>query len=177
VFGTLGSNQRYLLYVPTGMDDPLVSYDSAATQALLNDFIDGTDGLSKYRGRIVPKNTGTGPDIWKVDLHLEQEVPTFVGRSRVKLFADIENFLNLLDSDWGVQRQVAFPYTAPLVNVQCLSAPTPTGTAPGGGVVNSAPTQTCAQYRYSSFSEPTLAVQNQARQSLYQIRVGVRFEF
>jgi hypothetical protein len=39
------------------------------------------------------------------------------------------------------------------------------------------PTQACAQYRYSSFSEPSVLVQNQNRQSLYQIRVGVRFEF
>ena len=65
----------------------------------------------------------------------------------------------------------------PLVNVQCLSAPTPTGTAPGSGVVNSNSSQTCAQYRYSSFSKPDIVVQNQSRQSLYQIRVGVRFEF
>jgi len=61
--------------------------------------------------------------------------------------------------------------------VQCLSTPTPTGTAPGAGVANTASTQTCAQYRYSSFSKPDVVVQNQNRQSLYQIKVGVRFEF
>jgi hypothetical protein len=177
VFGTLGSNQRYLFYVPTGADDPLVSYDSVATQDALLDFIDSTSGLSEYRGSIVPKNTGRSPGAWKVDLHFDQEIPTFVGRSRIKLFVDVENFLNLLDSDLGVQRQVAFPYFAQLVNVQCLSTPTPTGTAPAAGVVNTSSTQTCAQYRYASFDDPTITVQNQNRQSLYQIRVGVRFEF
>jgi hypothetical protein len=139
-------------------------------------FISGSK-LKGHRGSIAPKNLGTSPSMWKIDLHLSQEIPTFVGSSRIKVFADIENFLNMLNSDWGVQRQVNFAYFAPLVNVQCLSTPTPTGTAPGSGVVNSNSSQTCAQYRYSSFSKPDIVVQNQSRQSLYQIRVGVRFEF
>ena len=46
---------------------------------------------------------------------------------------------------------------------------------PGAGVVNTAPTQTCAQYRYSNVIAPNETLN--ARQSLYQIRVGVRFEF
>ena len=58
-------------------------------------------------------------------------------RAVSRLFADIENVLNLIDSDWGSLRQSPFPYTAALVDVQCLSAPVATGTAPGAGVVNS----------------------------------------
>jgi len=176
VFGTNGSNTRYLLYVPTGIDDAKVSYDSVATRDALDAFIGGSK-LKGHRGAIAPKNLGTSPSVWKVDLHLEQEIPAFFGDARFKVFADIENFLNLLNDDWGVQRQVNFAYFAPLVNVQCLSTPTPTGTAPGAGVANTASTQTCAQYRYSSFSKPDVVVQNQNRQSLYQIKVGVRFEF
>jgi hypothetical protein len=181
VFGTLGNSSRYLLYVPQSATDVLVSYDSPATQNALNAFIDSTSGLSSYRGRIVPKNTGRSPSIWRVDLHMDQELPVpLSSRARVKLFADVENILNLLDSDWGVQRQVNFPYFANLVNVQCLTAPVATGTAPpasGSGSVVTAAGQTCAQYRYSSFAEPSVLVQNQNRQSLYQIRVGIRFEF
>jgi hypothetical protein len=176
VFGTNGSNTRYLLYVPTGIDDPKVSYDSATTRDRLDALI-GNTKLADHRGAVAPKNLGTSPSVWKIDLHLEQEIPTFVGSSRIKVFADIENVLNLLNNDWGVQRQVNFAYFAPVVNVQCLNAPTPTGTSPGAGVVNTASTQTCAQYRYSSYSDPDIRVQNQNRQSLYQIRVGVKFEF
>ena len=176
VFGTNGSNTRYLLYVPSGIDDAKVSYDSVATRDALDAFISGSK-LDGHRGAITPKNLGTSPSVWKIDLHLEQEIPTFIGSSRISVFADVENFLNMLNSDWGVQRQVNFAYFAPVVNVQCLTVATPTATAPGTGVVNSAPTQTCAQYRYSSFSKPDVVNQNQARQSLYQIKVGVRFEF
>ncbi|MBA3675895.1 MAG: TonB-dependent receptor [Sphingosinicella sp.] len=173
VLGTINNGGRGLLFVPE-LNDPRVSFDSAASEASFNTLVDRL-GLDKYRGSIVPKNSQTSPDFFKVDLHLSQELPTFVGRSRFKLFADIENVLNLLDKDWGALRQVAFPYTASLADVQCLSVPTPTGTAPGAGVTNTAPTQTCAQYRYSRVTDPNLVLNS--RQSLYQVRVGVRFEF
>jgi hypothetical protein len=180
---------RYLIYVPTGLDDPKVSYDTSATATALDDFINGS-GLKKYRGAISPKNIASSPSYWKVDLHLDQEIPAFVGRSRIKVFADIENVLNMINNRWGVQRQVGFPGFAPLVNVQCLTVAQPTGQAVANvgatpaqnpnnlpTVAATSPTQACAQYRYSSYSDPSITVQNQGRQSLYGIRVGVRFEF
>ena len=99
----------------------------------------------------------------------------FVGRAKLKLFADVENVLNLIDSDWGALRQVGFPYLASVLSVQCLTAPTPTGTAPAAGVINTASTQNCAQYRYSGVRNPNVNLVS--RQSLYGIRVGVRIEF
>jgi hypothetical protein len=72
---------------------------------------------------------------------------------------------------------VNFPYFAPLVNVQCLAAPVATGTTPAAAAIAATSTGACAQYRYSNFAEPTVQVQNQNKQSLYQIRVGIRFEF
>lgn len=186
VFGTNGASNRYLLYVPNATD-ALVSFDSAATATAFNNFVDGSK-LADYRGRITPKNIGRSPSIWKLDLHVDQELPVPMwDGAKFKVFADIENVLNMIDSDWGAQRQVNFPYFANLVNVQCLVTPVATGTpvgnvgsaAPTGGVaaVATLPTQACAQYRYSSFSAPTIQLQNQNRQSLYAIRVGVRFEF
>ncbi len=132
-------------------------------------------GVEKYRGKIVTKNSQDSPDFFKVDLHVSQEIPTYFLGSKVKLFADVENILNLIDSDWGALRQVSFPYTAALVRVQCLNAATPTGTAPGAGVVNTNSGQTCAQYRYSNVAAPNEVLSS--RQSLYQIRVGARFAF
>lgn len=173
VFGTVGNGGRMLLYVPQA-NDSRVSFDTAASETAFNALV--TDlGLEKYRGRIVPKNSQNSPDFFKVDLHFSQEVPTFVGNSKIELFADLENFLNFLDSDWGSLRQVAFPSTASLVDVQCLTVATPTGTAPGAGVVNTASNQTCAQYRYSAVLPPNEVLNS--RQSLYQFRVGIRLKF
>lgn len=174
VFGTLSNTDRYLLYVPTSTSDPLVSYDTAATQSALDTLINNS-ALKDYRGKIAAKNIGRSRVNTRIDLHLEQEIPTFIGGSRISLFADISNLPNLINHNWAGLRQLVFPQTAAVVQVQCLSTPTATGTAPATGVVNTAPTQTCAQYRYSTVNPPqTGTVVNN---SLYAIRLGARFSF
>ena len=42
VFGTIGSGSRYLLYVPTGPNDPLVSYASTTVQGQFDAFINSS---------------------------------------------------------------------------------------------------------------------------------------
>lgn len=173
VFGTVGTNGTPLLYVPT-LGDARVSFDTAASEAAFNALVTNL-GLEKFRGKILPKNSQTSPDFFKVDLNVSQELPLFVGNAKLKLFADVENVLNLIDSDWGALRQVGFPQLASVVGVQCLSAPVATGTTPGAGVVNTASTQNCAQYRYSGVRNPNINLVT--RQSLYGIRVGVKVSF
>ena len=107
---------------------------------------------------IAPKNLGRSPSFTKIDIRLSQTIPLIRG-TRLKVFADIENFLNLLNSDWGSLRQVGFPYFSPTVLAACAVQ-----------VGNS-----CTRYRYSNFQAPQ--TQLVTRQSLYQIRVGAKFEF
>ncbi|MBC3941830.1 TonB-dependent receptor [Sphingomonas albertensis] len=174
VFGTIGSASRYLLYVPTSTSDALVSYDSVATQNTFEALINST-GLDKYRGKIAPRNGFNSKWFTRFDLHISQEIPTFVGKSRIQLFADIENVTNLLNKNWGQIREYQFPYTIPAVRVQCLQAPVATGTAPGAALTGNS-SQACAQYRYSApASTPSDTIY--ARQSLYSVRVGARFSF
>ena len=180
VFGTIAgptlgtnSDQRFLLYVPTGTTDPIVSYDSADTQNALNGLIDSTN-LKNYRGRIAPRNVARNRAFTRIDLHAEQELPTFIGGSRISVFADIENLPNLLNHNWGGLRQLGFPQYAAVVQVACLTA-VPTTANPNPAVATS-PTQPCAQYRYSSFKTPN-TTQASFANSLYLIRVGARFSF
>ncbi|MBW6524836.1 TonB-dependent receptor [Sphingomonas sp. RHCKR47] len=190
VFGTVltssGANTN-LFYVPTGLNDPRVSYGQvtttvngvttvtqtadAAAQAL-DAYISGSV-LNKYRGQIAPKNIGRNRAFTRIDLHVEQEIPTFIGNSKISLFADINNLPNLLNSKWGGLRQLGFPYSASLVNVQCL---TTAGNANNAGTVATSTAQPCAQYRYSSYANPNLSSVT-FTQSLYQIRLGARFTF
>jgi hypothetical protein len=173
VFGTTSGNNRYLVYVPTGPNDPLVSYGAGSVggiaqtagqaQAALDAFIAG-GVLGGYRGQIAPKNLGRSPRFNKLDLHISQEVP-FFRHTKLEAFADIENVLNLINKDWGSLRQVSFPYYGTIANVACLSAP--------GGAVATA-SQPCAQYQYSSVRQPGVVFDNV---SLWQIRVGGRFKF
>jgi hypothetical protein len=180
VSGTVGNAARHLLYVPT-TNDPLVVFGdtvvnnvvtqtAAQNQAAFNTLVSDL-GLERYRGSIVPKNSQTSPSVWRLDLHVSQELPApFINRvlprGRFQVFADVENLLNMIDSDWGALRQVGFPQTAAIVNITCLTA---------AGVPNTAPNQQCTQYRYSNVVAPNEALN--ARQSLYQIRIGARFQF
>ncbi|MEK6541559.1 MAG: TonB-dependent receptor [Pseudomonadota bacterium] len=173
VFGTVGTSGQALLYIPT-LNDSRVSFNTTASETAFNTLITQL-GLDGQRGSIVAKNSQTSPDFFKVDLHVSQELPLFIGGAKLQLFADIENVLNLIDSDWGALRQVPFNYNAGVATVECLSVATPTGTAPGAGVVNTSSTGTCAQYRYSGVRDPNVNLVS--RQSLYGIRVGVRVRF
>ena len=184
VFGTIGTNTRYLLYVPTGINDPRVSFANTNDAALFDAFVE-TSGLGKFRGQIAPRNGFRSAWVTKFDLHLSQELPTGIGDSRFTLFMAIENFTNLLNTNWGQTREYAFPYTIAPVTVQCLTAPVATGTAPGASAAANAG-QACVQYRYAAnqtqvvngvtqFATPSDTIYS--RQSLYTIRIGARISF
>ncbi|GGE93302.1 TonB-dependent receptor [Sphingomonas prati] len=158
VYGVVGVGGRNLLYVPTVGGDPLVRYDNAATQARFENLIT-TSKLNKYQGKIAPRNAFRSPWFTKIDLHVEQEVPAFIGTSRFSLFADIENLGNLLNNKWGSLRQFGFPYTETPIRIACEAVGA----------------NTCGRYVYSSPSEPTAALLPNL--SLYSVRVGARFSF
>jgi hypothetical protein len=90
---------------------------------------------------------------------VSQQIPGFFGSSKFTVFADLENVLNLIDSDWGALRQVSFPYAHSLVRSACATT-----------VGNN-----CTQYRYSSVTSPNLNLSS--RQSLWGIRLGAKFTF
>jgi Carboxypeptidase regulatory-like domain/TonB-dependent Receptor Plug Domain len=174
VFGGVGNVGRQLLYVPTA-GDTRVSFDTPASEALFNQIVTNY-GLDKYRGKVIAKNSQRSPSFLKLDLHAEQEIP-FVFGGKLKVFGDIENFLNLIDSDLSSLRQISFPYTFRTAQAVCLSTPVATGTAPTAAQINTAQTQTCAQYRYSNIAAPNASLTTSSRQSLYAIRVGVKVSF
>ena len=47
----------------------------------------------------------------KLDIKLEQELPGALAGHKTKVFMIIDNFTNLLNDEWGILRQVAFPNT------------------------------------------------------------------
>lgn len=159
VFGTVGNLGNMLLYVPTAGTDPRVVFDTPASAAAFDALVANL-GLEQYRGGIVPKNSQTSPDFFKVDFHFGQEFPMpLINGGEFEVFMDIENLLNFIDRDWGQLRQVEFPYNSAVVRVAC--------SIPAGN--------SCSQYRYSNVLTPNEVVQT--RQSLYAIRFGVRFKF
>jgi hypothetical protein len=166
VFGVLGNNTRHLLYVPnvsSATADPLVSYATGFDFAGFQSYVQGSE-LNRFQGRAVPKNLGVGPRFNKLDIAVRQEVPFVLG-GKIELFGDLENFLNLLNSNWGVVERINFPGYGRVVNVTCLQANGQTATL----------NQPCARYQFSNFQRPAETIIRAP--SLWQLRIGARLSF
>lgn len=108
------SRNRNLLYVPNVADNKVV-YDAAFDKAAFDAFL-ASSGLDKYRGEIAPRNAFNS-DWWsRVDLKVTQELPGFYPEHNAEIYFSIQNLGNLINSDWGVRRQVSFPYNQAVVN-------------------------------------------------------------
>ena len=165
VFGTALNTGSHLFYVPDfsltptngGLTYGVVTFADQATLTSVQNLVNSTN-LKKYQGKIAPKGLLTGPWYNKVDINLAQQVPFFF-HSKVTALFGIENFLNLLNRNWGSYQD--FGGSATIVRVAC-----------SGAAVNG---QTCPGYTYSAFSSPITTTQ--AKPSLYTIRAGVRIDF
>jgi hypothetical protein len=142
-------NDRQLLYVPL-QNDPLVVYDAAFDLTAFNQFV-ADEGLK--RGEIMGRNSLDG-DWWvKFDIRVEQEFAGFSPDHKGSAFFVIENFGNMLNDDWGVLKEGDFLQ----------------------GAVEASITDS-NQYSFNSFTSPSTSTrQNNA--SLWQIRVGVKYDF
>jgi hypothetical protein len=115
-YGSEGDNAGpQLFYVPTGVNDPIVTGDPAFL-ADLNAFIDGDNCLSSHRGGIVPRNACSTGWVHIFNLHLQQEIKAW-GDTAFDVYVDIENFGNLLNSDWGRVQSYVEPGNVAPVNV------------------------------------------------------------
>ncbi len=186
VFGTTGGN-RYLLYVPNLANlaipggsasaitqiDPIVQFSGTPAQLqAFRDFVLGSE-LADFQGEIAGRGIARNPDWYTVNLHFSQQLPTFVGKSKLTVFADMENFLNLLSDKFAFRELAGRSQQARVVEVACLNA---AGTVIGSsGSGTSLATTPCASYRYSNFQAPVLATFQ--RQSVWAVRVGARVEF
>jgi hypothetical protein len=146
---------RHLLYVPDGPNDPNVTYDAGFDQQAFFAYLDES-GLSKYAGRIAPRNAMTSSWWHKYDIRVEQELPGFNPEHHFAAFFLIENVGNLLNDDWGVLKEQGFPRNQAVVQVD-----ESTGSGP---------------YVYQNFFSP--APQGRvADASLWEIRFGVSYNF
>ena len=150
VFGD-GQDFRHLLYVPTGVDDPGVIFDPGFDTEAFFAFADA-EGLK--RGAIVEKYGATTPSWLSFDLKLEQEFPAFKKEHKFAAFVIVKNLCNLINSEWCVLKGTSFN----TVNPVNLSYDDDTG-----------------QYIFEDYNPVVLT--RYVDQSLYEIRVGLRYSF
>jgi hypothetical protein len=99
-----------LVFIPSSADQILVT---GGTFASLDAYIDSTPGLGKFRGQVVPRNALRGPWTNQLDLSTSLGIP-IAGTRKVELRADVLNFLNLLNKDWGIIDFPIFNDLAPI---------------------------------------------------------------
>lgn len=151
-----------LFYVPTGPSDPLVTGDPTFL-GHLDEFISSTDCLNAYRGTAVTRNNCQTSWVNVLSLRLMQEI-TFAGDFKLDLMLDIENFGNLLNSDWG--RVDSYPAPS---NV----APAIVDIVGGQYVLTPFASYDSSVGAASIVPRPQIA----ALPSVYRVQLGVRFRF
>jgi outer membrane receptor for ferrienterochelin and colicin len=182
-----GARQRALFYVPDGDviyealctavdvtadpgSCPNTTTISAARSAQFATDVDAfvqRNGLERYRGKIVPRNSHTSPWTSILDLRLQQELPIW-GRMRGAVTLDVENLANMIDNEWGRVSQVSFIYVSPVLDVNRIE----TAGCPNGAAE-------CFVYRpRSGQTGPTDPIRTlSALPSVWRVQLGVRFEF
>jgi len=144
-----------LLYVPTGTDDPNIDWaNSDIDAAAFNTWISQA-GLDAYRGGIAPRNSASSPWTTQIDLRFTQEVPVWEGH-KIKLYVDVDNLTNLLDSDWGRIEQVPFHFN--------------------NNVVRAALNADGSQYVLSRF-DPDENLDLLELPSLWKVQFGIQYSF
>lgn len=164
-----------LLYIPTGFNDPNISplSDENAVNALIN-FAANETNCRFTPGQSIRRNTCRNDWFFDMDLRFSQELPgpgnLFGVEDRITLFADFDNFLNILDSDWNV-----FRARGDFVDVVDLGNEIPDPNNPGE-TIDIPGIDDQGRYVISGFNPDDQNFVGFST-SVWRIQVGARYEF
>ncbi len=142
---------RHLIYVPTGIDDPNVVFDSGFDSS---GFFAWADANGYKKGTFVPRNSRFSSWSTRFDLRVDQEIPLFRDDLKARAFLKIYNVGNFLNSSWGRQ------YDAPFFSQEVVES--------------SIDSQ--GRYVYEDFS-PAEATELDEFASLWEMRMGFEINF
>jgi hypothetical protein len=143
-----------LLYVPASRSDPRVRWSDPSQADAFFSYLETHPSLSRFAGRVVPRNSEHSPFVHQFDLKFTQRISVWRDLN-AEFFADIINVGNLLNSRWGRIEQVSFPYGMTIANASYD------------------PIANQYVYRYTGARTTTL----QPGPSRWQIQSGVRLRF
>ncbi len=151
-----------LIYIPTSAGD--ITMASQTDYQLLDQLIAMEPCLSGQRGHILERNTCRGPWTNNLNVRLEQGVPA--GYGNVKIIANVFNFLNLLNGDWGLQKGAIYN-TNDLLGVKGRDSNGNLIFSYAGRTTKDANGNTVADLPYTTFFPS----------SAWQLQLGVRYSF
>jgi len=190
LFGRAGAGENPFdnspLYIPTPGSDPRVVYGSDFDVEGFFQYVD-ENGIPVGQIHDPYSERSGWNSIW--DLRFQQELPgipgfnRFVGENRFKLILDIDNFLNLLDEDWGRFDNGPSFGQANVVRSDLVSAADVAefGIDDAPALRGDDPRTTCLQasdclYRFTDFDNDPVDFASASR-SIYEIRLTLRYDF
>lgn len=156
-FGDSDDEARSLLYIPTGPNDPLVSFADGFDVAGFFQFLEDND-LTQFAGGIAPRAAIRQQTNADIDLRFTQEVPTPFEGHKIEFSLNFENFLNFIDSGAGVKRFINTSNTAEGVDVV------------GATIVD-------GRFVFDNFNANAVDVDVDSLDTLWRIQVGVKYKF
>lgn len=157
-----------LPFIPSTFEEAQLVDDGDLTAEqqweLLNDFISSDDYLSSRRGKFAERNADRARMSHIIDLKVAQDFSFNVGNKKhtIQISADVFNFTNLLNKDWGRRYFTSRFDTASLVNFEGFEAD---GTTP--------------TYSFNTNIDGALNNIDDAglQSSRWQAQLGVRYKF
>jgi len=141
---------RHMLYVP-GANDPNVVFGPDFDAAAFNAFVDRHDFS---RGGFIRRNGVNAKWSSRLDFMIDQEIPTFMGDTRGRVYFKMYNVLNFIDDEWGHQYDAQF-FSPQVVDMSLNEQ---------------------GQYVFERFNGGSVNDLLES-QSLWEARIGVQFEF
>lgn len=189
-----GSNND-LIYIPRNQSEILLTTTNATdTRSVseiwsqLDNYISQDKYLSKHRGEYASRNGAAAPWVHVLNLRLLQDFYIETGngkRNTLQFSFEAFNFLNLLNSDWGVIQSAARPALLGFAGYENASVTTANTNSANPLLPNSSYTTTAATGR-PIFTFATNAngtpltsswINNTGTSSRYQLQIGVRYIF
>ena len=159
-----GNANNDLFYVPANQNDlRIVGTNQQADWDRLNTWIASQKCLLAQRGRVMERTSCRNPWQKFLDMRLTKVIQTTSGQN-MQITADIFNFLNLLDKDWGINRETA--------NFQQVTLLQPSSYFTNG-------TATTADDRWNYTVPATLPFQRRVlvNSSRWRMQFGVKYVF
>jgi hypothetical protein len=173
---SVSGTENALVYIPSGPNDPNVSPSSnAAAVQKLTDFARGLDCAKKYLGRSIKRNTCENDWYFDVDLRFAQEIPgpgRLLGsphglNDKITLYAMFDNFLNMLNNGWNIQRRREFNGLQDIANISGVDSS-------GRYIISNVDQLNVGSNGLTGYQADEFI---NTSSSLWRIKVGISYEF
>ena len=103
------SGSQNLMYIPTDADLENMTFVSEDNKAEFKQFIENDSYLSSHRGQYSERGAKVAPWQNRINVKVAQDFTLNIANkpTTLQLGVDINNFANLLNSNWGLCKQVS----------------------------------------------------------------------